>query len=379
MWRTVKLGDVCSIKTGKKDVNEGNPSGKYPFFTCAKEHTYSDEYSFECEAILIAGNGAVGQTTYYKGKFEAYQRTYVLTDFHSILPKLLLFILQGRLMAHLNSMVLGNTIPYIKKGMLQNFEIPVPPLAEQQRIVAKLDAAFAEIDRFQSVIEEKLLGFDAMRLKAYQAIISKHCSVQNQYKLSEVVDKSCSLSYGIVQPGDEVTDGLPVVRPVDLKSKWVGRDELKRIAKGRAEPYQRTKLFGGEVLLCVRGSTGIVSLASDEVIGGNVTRGIIPIRFADGINNEYGYYALQSEDAQKQIAAKTYGATLQQINVKDVKNLIITVPKIEEQLNAVVQIVEADNYLDKLQNTTHRQLESAKQLKLAILAQELQPSQSEAA
>ena len=115
MWKIVKLSEVCSIKTGKKDVNEGNTKGKFPFFTCAKEHTYSNVYSFDCEAILIAGNGAVGQTTYYKGKFEAYQRTYVLYDFININPKLLLFILQGGLMKYLSSMVLGNTIPYIKK------------------------------------------------------------------------------------------------------------------------------------------------------------------------------------------------------------------------------------------------------------------------
>ena len=68
MLRTVKLSEVCSIKTGRKDVNEGSINGRYPFFTCAKEHTYSDLYSFDCEAILIAGNGAVGQTNYYKGK-----------------------------------------------------------------------------------------------------------------------------------------------------------------------------------------------------------------------------------------------------------------------------------------------------------------------
>lgn len=83
-WQTKRLGDLCDIKTGKKDVNEGNPDGKYPFFTCAREHTYSDEYSFDTEALLVAGNGDVGHVSYYKGKFEAYQRTYVLSGFKSV-------------------------------------------------------------------------------------------------------------------------------------------------------------------------------------------------------------------------------------------------------------------------------------------------------
>ena len=71
-WERKKLGELCRIKTGKKDVNQGNPDGKFPFFTCAAEHTFSDSYSFDTEALLIAGNGDVGKVSYYNGKFEAY-------------------------------------------------------------------------------------------------------------------------------------------------------------------------------------------------------------------------------------------------------------------------------------------------------------------
>ena len=95
MWQTKKLGELCDIKTGKKDVNQGNPTGMYPFFTCARDHTYSDEYSFDTEALLVAGNGYVGHVSYYKGKFEAYQRTYVISDFKGISPRLLFLFLDG--------------------------------------------------------------------------------------------------------------------------------------------------------------------------------------------------------------------------------------------------------------------------------------------
>jgi type I restriction enzyme S subunit len=91
-WKIQRLGEMCRIRTGKKDVNEGNPTGEYPFFTCSKEIHYSDSYSFDTEAILVAGNGAVGETKYYRGKFEAYQRTYVLDDFTTYAPYLYLFL-----------------------------------------------------------------------------------------------------------------------------------------------------------------------------------------------------------------------------------------------------------------------------------------------
>gem|GEM_PF-6047391 len=81
-WETKKLNSLGScITTGRKDVNEGNPNGKYPFFTCSRSITFSDQYSFDSEAILIAGNGDVGTLHYYNGKFVAYQRTYVLSTY----------------------------------------------------------------------------------------------------------------------------------------------------------------------------------------------------------------------------------------------------------------------------------------------------------
>ena len=68
-WDVRPLITFCKIQTGKKDVNEGTEGGKYPFFTCSEKHIYSNSYSFDTEAILVAGNANVGQTKYYKGKF----------------------------------------------------------------------------------------------------------------------------------------------------------------------------------------------------------------------------------------------------------------------------------------------------------------------
>ncbi len=81
-WQRVRLGDICEITTGSLDANEMVHYGKYRFYTCAKEYYFIDKYAFDTETILISGNGAyVGYVHYYKGKFNAYQRTYVLDNF----------------------------------------------------------------------------------------------------------------------------------------------------------------------------------------------------------------------------------------------------------------------------------------------------------
>jgi type I restriction enzyme S subunit len=119
------FGEICFIVTGKKDVNEGSPHGEYPFFTCSVKNTWSDSYSFDTEAILIAGNGDVGNLHYYNGKFEAYQRTYVCADFN-INPRYIWFYLNYGLAENLGLNKVGSTIPYILKSQLTDFKIPVP-------------------------------------------------------------------------------------------------------------------------------------------------------------------------------------------------------------------------------------------------------------
>jgi len=134
-WVEKKLGDMCTICTGKKDADDGAIDGLYPFFTCAENHIYSHSFSFDAEAILIAGNANVGQTKYYKGKFEAYQRTYVLTNFLGINVSYLYTILNAKLQESLQMQVQVSAMSYIKLPMLKEFGLAVPPtIAEQQKI-----------------------------------------------------------------------------------------------------------------------------------------------------------------------------------------------------------------------------------------------------
>jgi type I restriction enzyme S subunit len=153
IWPTKKLGEICKIRTGKKDVDEGNPEGRYPFFTCSREITYSDTYSFDTEAILIAGNGDVGNTKIYKGKFEAYQRTYVLDGFQENI-KYIYYYLIGNLKRILVKSKSGSTMPYIRKGDLENFKIPLPPLPIQQKIVEILDTIQSAVEIQEKIIEK---------------------------------------------------------------------------------------------------------------------------------------------------------------------------------------------------------------------------------
>lgn len=146
-WMEIQLGNVCLIRTGKKDADEGAADGLYPFFTCAENHIYSHSFSFDTEAILIAGNANVGQTKYYQGKFEAYQRTYVLTDFSDINTRYLYTILDAKLQESLQMQVQVSAMSYIKLPMLNEFSLAVPPTIEEQQ---KIGTYFRTLDELIS-------------------------------------------------------------------------------------------------------------------------------------------------------------------------------------------------------------------------------------
>lgn len=137
-WK--ELGEVCKIETGKLNANESVEDGKYPFFTTAKEISRINSFRWNAEALLIAGNANVGDVKYYSGKFEAYQRTYVLTNFsHNVKARFLLHIIKQGLKSYLENNTNKAAMSYIVISTLKSFPIPIPPIEIQEKIVQILD------------------------------------------------------------------------------------------------------------------------------------------------------------------------------------------------------------------------------------------------
>ncbi|MEZ9921332.1 restriction endonuclease subunit S [Vibrio breoganii] len=167
-WEEVKLAELCKIGTGKKDANDGSPSGKYPFFTCAKRPILSSSYSYDFEALLIAGNGVIGTTHYYNGKFEAYQRTYILSEFRAVFVAYLHHWINFYLKRGVDREKQHGAMPYIKVGMLQNFKVKLGSYSEQQKIASVLTAADKEIE----VLEAKLAHFKQEKKALMQQLLT---------------------------------------------------------------------------------------------------------------------------------------------------------------------------------------------------------------
>lgn len=151
-WKLVRLGEMSNITTGKKDVNEGSSNGRYPFFTCSQKEYRIDEYSFNTEAILVAGN-AYFNVKYYKGKFDAYQRTYVIDGFKDNISKYVYYVLSKDI-RELTANNQGSAVKYIKLKDLTDFHFPLPPINERQRIIEILTILDSVIEKTQAIIDQ---------------------------------------------------------------------------------------------------------------------------------------------------------------------------------------------------------------------------------
>ncbi|MBR1401044.1 MAG: restriction endonuclease subunit S [Prevotella sp.] len=250
--------------------------------------------------------------------------------------------------------------------LLKEKTFGIPSLSEQQRIVSRLDAAFAHIDELKANAEKQLNEARAL----FQKCLAKAMEPKEGWTtkaLKDIVDDNCPISYGIVQQGDHVEGGVPVVRPVDLNTKYVRREGLKCTEDTISNAYKRTILRGDEILLSVRGTTGVLALASSELSDCNVNRGVVPLYFKENIDKDFLYYEMLSPDLQSVFAEKTTGSTLKQINIKSLRLIELNYPSLQEQQRIVARLDSLSENIKELEEVNRKIISECDALKQAML------------
>ena len=398
-WKWVRLGDIVKIYTGSKDANYGSENGIYPFFTCAAEPIKCDYYSFDGESLLLPGNGAnVGLCIYYDGKFEAYQRTYVLQGFIPYL-KYLHHLLNFRWKKYNEDKMYGSAMPYIKLANIQNFPVPLPPLAEQKRIVAKIeeleplvkqyDKAETELSDLnesfpeelkksilQYAIQGKLVSQDAndepaevlyANIQAEKQKLVKEGKIKKDKPLPPITDDEIPFAipstWKWVRLGDiifKLTDGthstpkytnqgVPFISVKDLSSGYINfsntkfiSEEEHKILSARCNPEK------GDLLLTKVGTTGIpVIVDTDREFSLFVSVALVKLSKSN-INLDFLKLLILSPLVQEQVAENTKGVGNKNWVVKDIANTFFPLPPLAEQKRIVAKVNELMQYCEKL-------------------------------
>ena len=157
-WTASGLTEISHVQTGKWDANHATESGNYKFFTCAYDSFFCDTKKFSGDCLVLPGNGVnVGEVFYYSGEFDAYQRTYVVSDIQ-INPKFLFYHMKCFWRERNLNKQFGAATNYLKIGNFKDHEVAYPSLSEQKRIVAILDEVFADIEQARAKAEQNLLN-----------------------------------------------------------------------------------------------------------------------------------------------------------------------------------------------------------------------------
>lgn len=387
-WEWVRLGNICDVCTGRLDANAQNPKGRYAFFTCGVEVFKTIEYAFDCDAILLGGNNASGDYKMHRycGKFNAYQRVYVISgppkdtlDFmYSVITYWLPFL-------KYNSQ--GTTTRFIKLGQVRQMLIPIPPFAEQKRIVAKIEEILPLIDKYDKA-HTKLTEFNArfpedMKKSILQYAIEGKLVEQRKEEgtadalLQQIQAEKKRL---IEEKKIKKTKPLPPITddeiPFDIPDSW------KWIRLGEICTYDQTKekiskenilsdMWSLDMEDIEKGTGRIINIekagnrkiAGDKVVfhkgdilysklrpylqkiliapaDGICTSELVPFHCYGDVNSYYITWLLRSAYVNQIANAESYGVKMPRVNKETMINILVPLPPLAEQHRIVAKIEE---------------------------------------
>lgn len=349
-WCWTYFKSISTIQTGKKDANYGSDEGKYPFFTCAAEPIRCHGYSFDCRAILLAGNGDINNISRYNGKFEAYQRTYVVKIAEPLCFDYIFYWFKYRWFDFNKGKMFGTAIPYIRLGNLQEFPTPIPPLAEQQRIVDRIESLFAKLDeakeKAQAVVDSFETRKAAILHKAFTGELTakwreEHGVSIDNWKTTRF-DSVAAIRSNLVDPAEY--QSFPHIAPDNIEKKTGVLLEYHTIAEDGVTSGKH-RFYSGQILY-----SKIRPYLSKAVVvdfDGLCSADMYPIEAYQ--NARCLWYYMLSDEFLLQASTAGSRSVLPKINQKELSALTVHLPTNDREQEEIARIL--DELFDKEQQT----------------------------
>lgn len=373
MWKKVKLGDVCDVldKLRKPVTKKHRVSGDIPYYGATGVVDWVADFIFNEKLVLVGEDGAkwgAGDATAFivDGKTWVNNHAHVLRPHDgTLLHEWLAYYLTA---IDLSPWVTGLTVPKLNQAQLRSIPIPLPPLAEQQRIVAKLDAAFAEIDRAVEVAEAKQQQTQRLQSAALASIM-----VASEWK-TDLLGDICDFQGGsqppkkeflhepregyvrFIQIRDFKSDKNITYIPVSKKNRLCQEDD---ILIGR---------YGASVGQILRGLAGAYNVALMKTKPNKTI-----------ISKGWLYAYLNSPLFQQPLMRASSRSAQNGFSKNDISSFEVPLPPLEEQKNLIARLDEIFEQIDIARDAFNSGKRQYAALKSAILAQELQPPHIEAA
>ena len=368
-YPTYKLNEICKISTGKWDANHAVEDGRYRFYTCSNKFTMCDTASFNGECVIVPGNGDLGLLFYYNGEFDAYQRTYVLSDI-KIYPKYLYYHMMYKWRSSTEKLNYGSTIKYVRITNFTSYEIEVPDKTTQHAIVTRIETLFAELDKAMQHLRTA-----QQQLKTYRQAVLNHSFSNETWKnvsITDIIEKEKnSLKAGpfgsSLKKEYYVEDGYKVYGQEQVISgdPFIGN---YYIDEDKYKELESCKIKSGDVLISLVGTVGKILILPENIKPGIINPRLIKITLNRQMyDSKFFKYYFESSQVKSFYKINASGTTMDVLNIGIIKQIPFPLPPLAEQQRIVKEIESRLSQATATETYIENALQQAEALRQSIL------------
>ena len=361
-----RLGDYVKIKTGKLDANASSENGQYPFFTCSVEPLKIDTYSYDCECVLVAGNGDLN-VKYYNGKFDAYQRTYIIESKNKdILSVPYLYCFLDKYVEELRKQSIGGVIKYMKLGNLTEAQIPMCSISEQNGIVTNLD----KVNTLISLRKQQLSKLDELVKSRFIEMFGDPVKNDMGWKTTLLKNATSKIGSGATPKGGKESyqeEGITLIRSMNVHDGRFEYKDLAHITDEQAEQLDNVTVKENDVFINITGASVARScIVPNHILPARVNQHVAIIRCITSMLNPVfanNMFLNTSFKGQLLNIGESGGATRQAITKQQLETLEVILPPIESQEQFAAFVEQTDKSKFEIQKS----LEKLETLKKALM------------
>lgn len=360
----IKLNELIKVRTGKLDANAANENGQYPFFTCSKEPLSINTYSYDCECVLVAGNGDLN-VKYYNGKFDAYQRTYILESSSNKLYMPYLYFFMDKYVDTLRKQSIGGVIKYIKLENITNASIELPEVNSQKEICNKIYKVKWLINK-----QKKAISYLNTLIKARFVEMFGDPVLNNyQWEVKKLKDLSVLITNGTTPDGGDknyTNNGIMFLRSQNIWKNRMELDEVVYISEEMNNKMKKSQVQHNDILITKTGrintensSLGRAALFEGKNNSANINGHVYLVRLNKSVLPKFVLTILIGDEYREYIRKVCVGGIdKRQINIEQVENFPIILPDIRMQ----EKFCDFVHHIDKLKFDVQKSLDKTQML-----------------
>ena len=355
-WISCLLGERVQFQYGKSPNEVRSSKGTYPVYGSSGKTSEAVDFTTDSPSIIVGRKGTIDKPIFLEERCWAIDTTYFIDTFPHDHPKYLFYLLDSINLKSLNE---STGVPSLSRDALHAIAVSLPPLPEQKKIAEILSG----IDKLIIKKEKQICILENLEKSVLDALTDQELRAGTRCApLSEIVSPDRKITYGIVQAGPNIKDGIPYIRVTDMSDEELDVNKMLRTSPEIAEKFKRSEVQEGDIVVALRGIIGATHLIDDRTSGANLTQGTALLSKPDKCLPLYVNTILKSQFCREQFSLLSKGSTIVEITLSSLATLMIPLPNISTQERIANSIAS----IKRQKSSNRKSLASIRSMKNAI-------------